>query len=175
MQNLRPQRGKLQHFIIGNIIELDGSGNFPRISRIDAIYIRIDLAQVSMHGSRDSHSAGVGTAPSQRGHVAVTVYALKSCNHHDSAFVDFLFDTGDVELDETHIEGMVSLREMEDDLYQFDENRYEVSNGNTVPPNSPIIINPETSFFFSGMANNACENIIENTLELPKPIMAMQI
>ena len=31
-----------------------------------------------------------------------------------------------VELDETHIEGMVSLREMEDDLYQFDENRYEV-------------------------------------------------
>ena len=31
-----------------------------------------------------------------------------------------------VELDETHIKGMVSLREMEDDLYQFDENRYEV-------------------------------------------------
>ena len=25
-----------------------------------------------------------------------------------------------VELDETHIEGMVSLREMEDDLYQFE-------------------------------------------------------
>ncbi|MDE7069390.1 MAG: ribonuclease R [Alistipes sp.] len=31
-----------------------------------------------------------------------------------------------VELDDTHIEGMVSLREIEGDRYQFDENRYEV-------------------------------------------------
>lgn len=31
-----------------------------------------------------------------------------------------------VELDDTHIEGMVSLRDIEGDLYQFDENRYEV-------------------------------------------------
>ncbi|MDE5730529.1 MAG: RNB domain-containing ribonuclease, partial [Alistipes sp.] len=31
-----------------------------------------------------------------------------------------------VELNDTHIEGMVSLREIEGDRYQFDENRYEV-------------------------------------------------
>ena len=31
-----------------------------------------------------------------------------------------------VELDDTHIEGMIPLRDLQDDFYQFDENRYEV-------------------------------------------------
>ena len=49
-----------------------------------------------------------------------------------------------------------------------------ISIGNMVPPNKPIIIRPETSFLFSGSAKSAWENIIENTLEFPKPISAMQ-
>ena len=47
--------------------------------------------------------------------------------------------------------------------------------GNTVPPKSPIIIKPETSFFFCGIASNAWEKITGKLFELPKPIRAMQM
>ena len=47
--------------------------------------------------------------------------------------------------------------------------------GNTVPPKSPIIIKPETSFFFCGIASNAWEKITGKMFELPKPIRAMQM
>lgn len=39
--------------------------------------------------------------------------------------------------------------------------------GKTVPPKSPMIIRPDTSFFFSGAESIACEKTMEKTLELP--------
>ena len=45
-----------------------------------------------------------------------------------------------------------------------------MASGNTVTPKSPIIISPDTSFFSFGEFISACENIMENTFELPKPI-----
>ena len=42
-----------------------------------------------------------------------------------------------------------------------------INKGKTVPPKRPMIISPLTSFFFSGAESMACENTIENTLELP--------
>ena len=54
-------------------------------------------------------------------------FMLDKLNEEFDGHISGMSDWGMyVELDETHIEGMVSLREMEDDLYQFDENRYEV-------------------------------------------------
>lgn len=48
-----------------------------------------------------------------------------------------------------------------------------IASGNIVPPNKPIIISPLTSFFFCGIASNACEKIIGKIFELPKPIRAI--
>ena len=47
--------------------------------------------------------------------------------------------------------------------------------GNMVPPNSPIIIRPDTSFFLSGKDSTAWENTSEKMLELPKPTNAMAV
>ena len=49
-----------------------------------------------------------------------------------------------------------------------------MQSGNKVPPNKPMIIKPETSFLLSGTVFKACAKIMENTLEFPKPIRAMQ-
>lgn len=50
-----------------------------------------------------------------------------------------------------------------------------MSKGNIVPPKSPIIINPDTSFCCCGLDSNACENRMENTFEFPNPTNAMQV
>lgn len=50
-----------------------------------------------------------------------------------------------------------------------------IRSGKTVPPKSPMIIRPDTSFFLFGSASKACENTMENTFEFPKPIKAIQI
>lgn len=47
--------------------------------------------------------------------------------------------------------------------------------GKIVPPKSPMIIRPDTSFFLSGCASNACEKRMGKIFELPNPINAMQI
>ena len=39
-----------------------------------------------------------------------------------------------------------------------------MSRGNTVPPNNPIIIRPDISFFLSGTDSNACEKISEKAV-----------
>lgn len=49
-----------------------------------------------------------------------------------------------------------------------------IAKGKIVPPNKPIIIRPEISFFFSGMLLSACAKIIEKTLELPNSMSVMQ-
>ena len=50
-----------------------------------------------------------------------------------------------------------------------------ISSGKTVPPKSPIIISPETSFFLSGTAVSACAKMMGNTLEFPNPMSAIHI
>ena len=47
--------------------------------------------------------------------------------------------------------------------------------GKTVPPNNPIIINPDISFLRWGMDWIACEKMIENTFEFPNPINPIHI
>lgn len=47
--------------------------------------------------------------------------------------------------------------------------------GKIVPPNNPIIINPETSFFLSGIYCIACESITGNMFELPNPTNAIEM
>ena len=42
-----------------------------------------------------------------------------------------------------------------------------IISGKIVPPNKPIIIKPDTSFCFCGMAVSACAKQIEKIFELP--------
>ena len=50
-----------------------------------------------------------------------------------------------------------------------------MASGKIVPPKSPMIIRPETSFFSLGTLTRAREKITEKTFELPKPISAIPI
>ncbi len=50
-----------------------------------------------------------------------------------------------------------------------------INNGNTVPPKSPMIIKPDTSFCLSGTDNRASENAMEKILEFPYPTNAMAV
>ena len=62
IQHLRAQRRKLQHLVI-----------------------RIDLAQIGVHGSRNGHRARIAAAAAQRRHVVILVDALKARYNNDVA------------------------------------------------------------------------------------------
>ena len=50
-----------------------------------------------------------------------------------------------------------------------------MSKGNMVPPKSPMIIRPLTSFCFSGIEVSAWAKQIEKILELPYPTSAIAV
>ena len=55
LQHLGAERGLLQHFLIGNAVELAGASDDPRIGGIDAVNIGVDIAggiERRRHGHR---------------------------------------------------------------------------------------------------------------------------
>ena len=90
VQNLRAHGRKLQHFVIGDFLQLARLGNDARITGIDAVHIGIDLADVRLKGNRQCNGRRVRAAAAERRHVAVAVDALKARNQNDALFVHFL-------------------------------------------------------------------------------------
>ena len=85
IQHLRAQRRKLQHLVVRDDVEFPRRRNFARVCRVNAVHIRIDLAQVGVHGSRNGHRARIAAAAAQRRHVVILVDALKARYNNDIA------------------------------------------------------------------------------------------
>lgn len=92
VEHLRAERRKLQHLVVGDDVELSGRRNLPRVGRVDAVHIGVNLAQVGVHRSRDRHRARVAAAAAQRRHIVVLVDALKARDDDDVAPGDFRTD-----------------------------------------------------------------------------------
>ena len=87
VEHLSTQSSQFQHLVVSNFLQLEGSGNFPGVGSVHALHIRKDLAEVRVHGSRDSHRAGIGTAPSQGGDVLIPVDSLEARHHHNAPLI----------------------------------------------------------------------------------------
>ena len=82
VQHLCAQRCQFQHLVKGDLLQLTGVAHLARVGGINALHIRVDLAAVSVQGSGNRHSTGVGAAASQSGDVIQLVQALEACHHH---------------------------------------------------------------------------------------------
>ena len=87
LQHLGPERGHLQHLLVGDALELAGLGDDARIARVDAVDIGEDVTARRTQRRRQRHGRGVRAAPPERRHPALRAQPLKSSDHRDPARV----------------------------------------------------------------------------------------
>ena len=98
LQNLGAERSHFEHFLEGHAIETAGFGHDPRIGRIDAVDIGINVASIGMNGGRHGDRAGVGTAAAERRDPSgLLVETLKAGDHRNLAAGEAPDDLGSVD------------------------------------------------------------------------------
>mmetsp|Transcript_23169 Transcript_23169/g.39620 ORF Transcript_23169/g.39620 Transcript_23169/m.39620 type:complete len:413 (-) Transcript_23169:1642-2880(-) len=103
LQDLGAKRGKLQHLLKSDLVQLAGLGRNAWIGGIDAVHIRIDIATLRLECRGEGHGGGVAATSAQGRDAAFGAHTLKACdNGHAHAFGKFcgdivggdLFDAG---------------------------------------------------------------------------------
>ena len=89
LQHLGAERRQLQHFLEADAVEPTRARLDPRIRRVDAVDVGVDVAAVGGDRGRDGHGRCVRSAAAQRGDAAgVLVDALEAGDHCDFPALD---------------------------------------------------------------------------------------
>ncbi|CAH1659911.1 hypothetical protein CHELA20_53138 [Hyphomicrobiales bacterium] len=99
LQDLRAQGREFKHFLERHTVETARMRHDPRIRRVNAIHVRINVAPVRPDGSGNGHRARVRTAPPERGDAARGfMHALKPGDDgHFLPLVEMADDAGAVD------------------------------------------------------------------------------
>ncbi len=103
------ERGHLQHLLVGDLLQALGFRHDARIGGVDAVDVRVDVAQVGLHRDRQGDRARVGAAASERRDaIACWLDALEAGDDGDLALFQALDDllARDV-LDARHAVGVI--------------------------------------------------------------------
>ena len=98
LQHAGAGAGKLQHVLIGDLVELLGARADARIGGVDAVDVGVDLAHVGSDAPGHRDRRGVGAAAAERGDVAGGVDALEAGDHGDVAAREGVHDALVVDL-----------------------------------------------------------------------------
>ena len=77
LHDLGAQAGQFQHFVVGDFRQLARARHDARIGRVNAIDIRINLAEIGLERGGQGDGRQVRTAPTQCGDLAVAASALE--------------------------------------------------------------------------------------------------
>ena len=97
LQHPGAQRGHLQHLLVGDPIKFPRSRHDPRIGRVDAVHVGIDIAAFGRQRRGQRHRGGIGAAPAQGGHPVARRDALKSGHHRDLPLAEAALDLAHIE------------------------------------------------------------------------------
>src|SRR5882724_11196730 len=70
LHDLGAEAGEFEHFIVGNLVELARAGHDARVGGINAVNVRVYLAQVGLERGGERDGRQIGSAPAQRGDVS---------------------------------------------------------------------------------------------------------
>ena len=88
LQHLGPERGHLQHLLVGDALELARLGDDARVGRVDAVDVGEDVAALRLQRRRQRHGRGVRAAAAERRDPPVRAHALEAGDHGDPAGVE---------------------------------------------------------------------------------------
>ena len=101
MKHSRTQSCQIQHLIVSDLLKLAGFRNLTGVSSINAIHIGIDLTGICMKRCCKSYGCGIRTSTAKCGVIIIFINALESCNHNNSAVIQFSADTCGIDLFQT--------------------------------------------------------------------------
>ena len=93
-EDLRAGGGHLEHLVVGDVVDLARLGDQARVGGVDAVDVRVDLADVGVQGVGQGHGGGVGAAAAERRDVLLGGDALEAGDEHDLALVHGLLHAG---------------------------------------------------------------------------------
>ena len=73
VQNIGAAGGKLEHLVVGNLVELVGIGDDARVGGVYAVHIGVDFTFICLERSCNGDCTGVAAAASEGGDVIVAV------------------------------------------------------------------------------------------------------
>ena len=97
LQHLGALRRHLQHFFVGDSIELARFRNDARIGRVDAVDIGEDIAAIGFERRRERHGGGVGAAAAERRDPPARPDPLKPRDDRDLTLGQAAAHLGDVD------------------------------------------------------------------------------
>ena len=78
LHHLGAEAGEFEHLVVRNFLEFFRRGHDARVAGVDAIDVRVNLAEVGLEYGRQRDRREVGAAAAQRGDVALARFALES-------------------------------------------------------------------------------------------------
>ena len=92
LQHLRAGRRQLEHLVVGDAVDLARVGDDPRVGRVDAVHVGVDLADVGADRAGHRHRGQVRAAAAERRDLVLARQALEPRQDHDVAGVERLLD-----------------------------------------------------------------------------------
>jgi len=92
LHDLGAEAGQFEHFVVGDLRQLAGSLHDARISGVNAIDVRVDLAEIGLDRRRQRDGRKVGTAAAERGDLPLAGLPLEAGDNHDVATIEQLVD-----------------------------------------------------------------------------------
>ena len=84
LHDLGAERGKLEHFLVRDLVQAVRLRHHARVGGVDAIDVGVDVAAFGADRGRDRHRRGVGAAAAERGDAAgFLVHALEAGDDRD--------------------------------------------------------------------------------------------
>ena len=92
VEHLRAKRRQLQHFAVGDLLQLARAGHLARVGGVNALDVGVDLAQIGVHAGGDRHRARVGAAAAEGGDILIAVQPLEPGDDNDAVLAKLCAD-----------------------------------------------------------------------------------
>ena len=102
-EHLRAAGGHLEHLVVGDGVQLARLRHEARVGGVDAVDVRVDLADRRRECVRQRHGGRVGTAAAERGDVLLGRDALETGDEDDLAVVHGLLDARRVDVEDARL------------------------------------------------------------------------
>jgi hypothetical protein len=94
LHDLGAEAGEFEHFVVGNLGELLRVRDDAGVGGVNAVDVRVDLAEVGLERGGERDGGEVGTAAAERGDLRLRRFALESGDDDDIAGVEQFVDLG---------------------------------------------------------------------------------
>jgi len=85
LQHLGTKTGQFEHLVIRNFFNFACFLTDVGVSSVDTVNVGVDLTDISLERSSNGNGRGIGTAPTKRGYIAISINPLKTGQNNNGS------------------------------------------------------------------------------------------